>query len=571
MDIKEEIKSRISIVELVSQYVELKKAGRNFRGLSPFTSEKSPSFFVSPEKEIAYCFSTNQGGDVFAFYQLVESCSFAEALKALGDKVGVDTSSISLSDAQKSSKNSDRLIELHDMANKFFVANLKHLQAKKFLDYLYSRGFDQKVVSQEEFGCCLDSFDSLCRFLLKKGFSDKEIIESGLGYLNKANKLQDRFRDRLMFPIRNAKGKLVAFAGRVLESNAKLAKYINSPETDIYKKNQLLYGFSTAKAEIRKRDQVILVEGYFDQIACKLNGFANTAAVSGTALTDNQLVLIKKFTKNIYFCLDMDDAGLRALDRGVRLALPLGFNLKVIVLEGVKDPDEAFNKSADLFPKAVENAFDYFEFLIQKFINDNTEAQRNDPLVLKNFVGLYLDVVKLVPEEFLKDFYIRKLSKVTGFSLSNLILELEKTKSIKISNQTLSKPVKKQKVSLEDLFWTYFFMSSKTHAQINSESSFLSESLEENELYKTFILNYNAIDFKQIEVPEKYLVLALDLESRGMDVNRFDFESEIIQLLNRMKQKYRQSRLSEIKRKLHNCNAQEQLQLLSQYKHLMSL
>lgn len=571
MDLKEEIKSKISIVELVSQYVELRKAGRNFRGLSPFTSEKSPSFFVSPEKEIAYCFSTNQGGDIFAFYQLVENCSFPEALKSLGERCGVDVSSLNLSDVQKSSEKSDRLVDIHADSQKFFVNNLKQPQAQKFIDYLVSRGFDLDSIKVEGFGCCFDTYDSLCSFLLKKGYNSEEIVESGLGYVNKANKLQDRFRDRLMFPIKNSKGKYVAFAGRVLESDAKLAKYINSPETAIYKKNQILYGFSSAKAEIRKRDEIILVEGYFDQIACKNNGFENTVAVSGTALTDNQLVLIKKFTKNVLFCLDMDDAGLRALERGVKLALPLGFNIKVIKLNDVKDPDEAFSKDPLLFPNSVENAVDYFEFLIQTNFADESDKKKNDPLFLKKFVTDYLDVVKLIPEEFLKDFYIRKLSKVTGFSLANLQLEMDKKKSIQISESVVNKTAPKQKKSFEDLMWTYFFMSKVTHEKILSETKFLSESLEQKELYNNYVLNYNAIDFDNIEVPERYQILSLELEASGLDLNRFDFNIEITQILNRMKQKFRQSRLNEIKRKLNNCSAQEQLQLLSQYKHLMSL
>jgi len=571
MDLKEEIKSKISIVELVSQYVELRKAGRNFRGLSPFTSEKSPSFFVSPEKEIAYCFSTNQGGDIFAFYQLVENCSFPEALKSLGERCGVDVSSLNLSDVQKSSEKSDKLVDIHADSQKFFVNNLKQPKAQKFIDYLVSRGFNLDLIKVEGFGCCFDTYDSLCSFLVKKGYKPEEIVESGLGYINKANKLQDRFRDRLMFPIKNSKGKYVAFAGRVLESDAKLAKYINSPETAIYKKNQILYGFSTAKAEIRKRDEIILVEGYFDQIACKNNGFENTVAVSGTALTDNQLVLIKKFTKNVLFCLDMDDAGLRALERGVKLALPLGFNIKVIKLTDVKDPDEAFSKDPALFPASVENAVDYFEFLIQTNFAEESDKKKNDPLFLKKFVTDYLDVVKLIPEEFLKDFYIRKLSKVTGFSLANLQLEMDKKKSIKISESVVTKTAAKQKKSFEDLMWTYFFMSKVTHEKILSETKFLSESLEQKELYNNYVLNYNAIDFDNIEVPERYQILSLELEASGLDLNRFDFNIEITQILNRMKQKFRQSRLNEIKRKLNNCSAQEQLQLLSQYKHLMSL
>ena len=249
----------------------------------------------------------------------------------------------------------------------------------------------------------------------------------------------------------------------------------------------------------------------------------------------------------------------------------MGFNIKVIKLTDVKDPDEAFSKDPALFPASVENAVDYFEFLIQTNFAEESDKKKNDPLFLKKFVTDYLDVVKLIPEEFLKDFYIRKLSKVTGFSLANLQLEMDKKKSIKISESVVTKTAAKQKKSFEDLMWTYFFMSKVTHEKILSETKFLSESLEQKELYNNYVLNYNAIDFDNIEVPERYQILSLELEASGLDLNRFDFNIEITQILNRMKQKFRQSRLNEIKRKLNNCSAQEQLQLLSQYKHLMSL
>ncbi len=573
MDIKEEIKSRISIVELVSQYIELKKAGRNYRGLSPFTSEKSPSFFVSPEKEIAYCFSTNQGGDIFAFYQLVESCSFLEALKALGEKAGIDVSSLNLSENQIKAELSDKLIEIHNVALKYFQNQLKKVENKKFVDYLATRGFKLDNALKLGFGAIDNSYDGLVSSLLKAKFSREEIIESGLGFLNKSNKLQDRFRDRLMFAIKNPQGKLVAFAGRVLEKDAKLAKYINSPETAIYKKNQILYGFSAAKAEIRKRDFVVLVEGYFDQIACYINGYQNTVAVSGTALTDNQLSLLKRFTKNLYFCLDMDDAGLRALDRGVSLAIPMGFNIKVITLEGVKDPDEAFSKDSDLFANAIADASDYFDFLINhEFLNFDS-SKRSDSLFVKNFVNRYLDTVRLLPEEFLKDFYLRRLSKVTGLSFINLQKSLVNIRPAAVgSNVSTQKVVKKaHKYTVEDLFWTYVFMKPSVIESLQDYHKIMELCLTQNQLYKDIILNYNANDFDNYIVPEIYKVKSLELESGGLDVDRFDFNSEVVKLLLRMKQNYRKSRLSEIKMKLNNCSAKEQLQLLSQYKNLMSL
>jgi len=571
MDIKEEIKSRISIVELVSQYIELKKAGRNYRGLSPFTSEKSPSFFVSPEKEIAYCFSTNQGGDIFAFYQLVESCSFLEALKALGEKAGIDISSLNLSENKIKAELSDKLIDIHNVSLKYYQSQLKKVDNKKFVDYLATRGFDLKKALSLGFGATDNSYDGLVQALVKAKFSKEEIIESGLGFLNKANKLQDRFRDRLMFAIKNPQGKLVAFAGRVLEKDAKLAKYINSPETAIYKKNQVLYGFSAAKAEIRKRDFVILVEGYFDQIACSLNGYQNTVAVSGTALTDNQLGLLKRFTKNLYFCLDMDDAGIRALNRGVSLAIPLGFNIKVISLEGVKDPDEAFQSNPQLFENAIADASDYFDFLINHEFLSHDDSKKQDSLFVKNFVNRYLETVRLLPEDFLKDFYIRRLSKVTGLSFLNLQKSLANYKPVNQSASENVKPKAAYKYTVEDLFWTYVFMRPSVIENLKEYTKIMELCLTQNQLYKDIILNYNANDFDNYIVPEIYKVKALQLESGGLDVDRFDFNSEVSKLLLRMKQNYRKSRLSEIKMKLNNCSAKEQLQLLSQYKNLMSL
>jgi DNA primase len=304
-----------------------------------------------------------------------------------------------------------------------------------------------------------------------------------------------------------------------------------------------------------------------------INGYQNTVAVSGTALTDNQLSLLKRFTKNLYFCLDMDDAGLRALDRGVSLAIPMGFNIKVITLEGVKDPDEAFAKDSELFANAIADASDYFDFLINhEFLNFDTK-KRSDSLFVKNFVNRYLDTVRLLPEEFLKDFYLRRLSKVTGLSFLNLQKSLVNIRPTAVgSNVSTQKVVKKaHKYTVEDLFWTYVFMKPSVIESLQDYNKIMELCLTQNQLYKDIILNYNANDFDNYIVPEIYKVKSLELESGGLDVDRFDFNSEVVKLLLRMKQNYRKSRLSEIKMKLNNCSAKEQLQLLSQYKNLMSL
>ncbi len=578
MDLKEEIKSRISIVDLVSSYVELKKAGRNYKGLSPFTDEKSASFLVSPEKEIAYCFSTNQGGDIFAFYQLVENVSFIDALKALGQRANLDVSKYELSENKSKAQASNVLIAIHEKAQDFFTTSINTVASKKYVDYLISRNFDKANISKLGFGVCnLHRGTGLGEYLLKEGFTVDQILESGLCYLNKSNKLFPKFYERLTFPIHNAKGELVAFAGRTLESNPKLAKYINSPETSIYKKNSILYGFDTAKNYVRKMDYVLLVEGYFDQIACRLNGYENCVAVSGTALTDKQLALLKRFTKNLYFCLDSDAAGLRALYRGVVMAIPLGFNIKVVSLGDYKDPAEVFESDKQFFPKAVEQAKDFFDFYINHNYLSQTADKKQDPTFIKAFVSEYLDVVKILPDEYIKDFYLRMLSRATSLSYDRLQLSLrslKQTQPVSRSHSDLnSTPAnkKRQKYSLEDFFWTYFFMTEDPLTAIADFKDLLAEILEQKELYKQFVLNYNSQDLNNADIPEQYRIIGLELEGSGLDVDRFDFQTELVQLLTRMKKNYKRSRLRNIKMQLTNCSPKEQLRLLSDYKNLMSL
>jgi DNA primase len=578
MDLKEEIKSRISIVDLVSSYVELKKAGRNYKGLSPFTDEKSASFLVSPEKEIAYCFSTNQGGDIFAFYQLVESVSFVDALKALGQRANLDISKYELSEDKAKKESANVLVSIHEKTQEFFTANINAVGSKRYVDYLISRNFSKTNIAKQGFGVCNSvRGKGLGEFLLKEGFTVDQILESGLCYLNKSKKLFPKFFERLTFPIHNAKGQLVAFAGRTLEANPKLAKYINSPETSIYKKNSILYGFDSAKNYIRKTDYVLLVEGYFDQIACRLNSYENCVAVSGTALTDKQLALLKRFTKNLYFCLDSDAAGLRALYRGVMMAIPLGFNIKVVSLGDYKDPAEVFESDKDLFPRAVDEAKDFFDFYINCNYVSQSNQKRQDPIFLKTFVSEYLDVVRILPDEYIKDFYLRMLAKATSLSYDRLQLSLRNLKttghSVRRHNDLDSTAPQKKKVkyTLEDFFWTYFFMTEDPVAATSEFTNMLADILEQKELYKEFILNYNSQDLNNADIPERYRIIGLELESLGLDVDRFDFQTELVQLLTRMKKNYKRMCLRNIRMQLGNCSPKEQLRLLSDYKNLMSL
>ncbi len=341
----DEIRRAADIVDIVSEYVRLVPSGRNYKAISPFNpSEKTPSFYVSSEKQIYKCFSTGKGGNVFTFIQEMEKLPFIDAVKWVAKKVGIDLSQYDRKSAKQDDKQSEEY-ELMAWAAKFFHTNLNTKEGKAGLDYLLNRGLLKETISKFGLGFALDSWSRLCDEAEKEGKSLKLLEEFGLiARSEKSEKHYDVFRNRAMFPIFSPAGKVIAFGGRLLADEKDSPKYINSPETKLYRKSEVLYAFNFARDEIRKKDEAILVEGYMDVVSLHQAGIKTAVASSGTSLTPEQVRLIGRLTKNVLFIYDGDKAGIKAMMRGIDLILEQGLTPKVLFLPDNEDPDSYVQK-----------------------------------------------------------------------------------------------------------------------------------------------------------------------------------------------------------------------------------
>ena len=412
----ENIKSRLSIADVVSSYVKLEKAGANLKGRCPFHNEKSPSFFVSPGRNSYHCFGCNRGGDVFTFVQEIEGLSFPEALKLLADRAGVQLSSYSPKEAEES----NRLHALLEAATVFYAENLK--QYPKVTEYLMGRGLTEQTIADFRIGYAVPDWRMLFFHLRKTGYSEEDIEKSGLS-IKSPKGYFDRFRGRIMFPIADTQGRVLGFSGRVFDNadDPKNAKYVNSPETVLYKKSKILFGYDRAKRAIAERDQCILVEGQFDLIMAHQIGSQNTVAVSGTALTEEQLGLIKRFTDNLVLAFDADAAGLKAALRGVGLALHMGFDVKMIRLPENQDPadyirDVTHKNAADEWHKTVAGAQHIVLYLLDAII-----GKRDDERTLRqNIQKQIVPFIAQIKNRLDQSYFIKTVAARTGIDENDM-------------------------------------------------------------------------------------------------------------------------------------------------------
>lgn len=362
----DEIKRKIDIVEVIGSYVALKKIGRHHKGLCPFHSEKTPSFMVNEEMGLYKCFGCGVGGDVINFLMEIEGIDFREALEKLAEKAGVKLVSRRRDDGDVR----DKMIEVMDLAARYYHWLLMEGNAgAKAKEYLKSRNISEQLMETFNLGFAMQSWDGLINYLVKKKGYDEELLE-GVGLVSKKSQgggFYDKFRGRVMFPLQNAGGKVVGFTGRILPSLAKEdePKYMNSPETALYHKSRMLYGFFQAKKAIREKKRAVLVEGQMDCISSYAAGITETVAVGGTALTEDQIEMIARLANKIYLSMDADEAGNVAIKRSVELAEKRGMSIKVVQLEGGKDPDEIARKSAGKWKELVENSVDVYEYVME--------------------------------------------------------------------------------------------------------------------------------------------------------------------------------------------------------------
>ena len=416
-----EVKERLDIVEVIGDFVSLKRSGSSYKALSPFTNEKTPSFFVSPSKQIFKCFSTGKGGDAIEFLKEVEGMTYIEAIKYLGEKYGVEINESTSGYEQNNDKES--LLILLNKSKDFFIENLKTDEGKNIaLTYFNHRKISVDMIKKFELGYSLDKWDSLYKFLIKNQFSDDNIIKAGL-ILENNNKKYDRFRNRVIFPVHNLSGKTIAFGARILAEDKKQPKYINSPETSLYIKSNILYGLYQSKNEIRKLDNCFLVEGYTDVISLFQIGIENVVASSGTSLTTNQIKLISRYTKNITILFDGDKAGIAASLRGMDLILENDMNVEIVSFPEGDDPDSYSKKvGKDKFQEFIDgNKKDLITFKVNLL-----QENEDNPVKKSEMIYDIVRSISKIPNSIKRSLFLKEASNSLEINEQALISEMNK-------------------------------------------------------------------------------------------------------------------------------------------------
>ena len=370
-----QIKNKLSVESVIGDYLKLQKAGINLKACCPFHNEKTPSFFVSPSRQSWKCFGCSEGGDMFTFVEMIEGLDFRDVLSILANKAGVELQEFN-SVAYTKKK---RTIGIGNLSAEYFHKQALSSRAEHIIDYLKNRGISDEYIEKFYIGYSPLSSDGLVQYVKGDGYNENDLVDSGIGYMSRYNnKFQCRFFGRIIFPIANERGDFVAFGGRVLPDDVaknmkhttrdNVAKYLNSPVTNVYDKSNILYGFDKAKKAIREKDNCIVVEGYTDVIMTHQAGYENVVSASGTSFTEGQIKLIGRFTKNITTAFDMDIAGNSATQRSIELAQNMGFTISVVSLPDGKDPADIIKEDISAWEKALKDSKLVVEFFIESAI-----------------------------------------------------------------------------------------------------------------------------------------------------------------------------------------------------------
>jgi DNA primase len=544
MDSVEEVKRRLNLVETISSYITLKKAGRNFKASCPFHQEKTASFMVSPEKQIWHCFGCGRGGDVISFVMEMEGLEFYDALKMLADRVGVKLETVN----QETYDEKKKLYELNELAMRFFHhVLLKTKPGEKAQTYLHDRGIKSETIEEFYLGYSVNQKDALSKFLIKKKIPMPLLIKSGL-VIEKDHKIAgdlpifDRFRGRVMFPIFNQSGAPVGFTGRIIPEldNGDMAKYLNSSDSPIFNKSFTLYGLNLAKREIMNKDFVVLVEGQMDVISAYQAGFKNTIASSGTALTESQLDLLKRFTDKIYFAFDQDKAGQAATERGVELAVARGFFVHIVLIPSpFKDVDECVKADPKKWQVALENKKEFLDYLFDLYAGEAKTGEERKVIAEK-----ILPWVGKVSDPILKGEWLKKIADKLEITETYLYEALEKIlvknpavetkkESLKLTDEQKETEVKKRILALGFVFPKFL-----TKLQADAELIF-----KDSALYKKITTFYTKDDhqnkdhFLVTNAAPDFSLAVLEVEN---DYENSDLElakQEFCDLINFLKQK----------------------------------
>ena len=577
----EQIKEKIDIVELIQGYIRLQKAGMNFKGLCPFHNEKTPSFVVSPDRQIWHCFGCGIGGDHFKFLMQIEGVEFSEALQTLAKKAGVELKNFS---KEKTSEKSE-LFEISELAAKFFEKQLWESEnGKKALRYLKDRGLESEVIKEWRMGYAPNTWASLKIFLKSAGFNDQEIFKAGLTVEKREEILNskfqtldssyyDRFRGRIMFPILDINSQVVGFTGRVFEEitgETEAGKYVNTPQTLIYDKSKILYGLDKAKMETRKKDKAIVVEGNIDVIMSHQAGVKNVVASSGTALTDQHLKILRRYTQNLDLCFDQDLAGEIAAKRGIDLAISLGFNVGVLSLS-VKDPADLVKENPLKWQEVSQKSQPIVQFYLEKAFQkyDKTTA-----LGKKNIAYEVLPIIKLIENKVEQAHWLDELA--TKLRVDQKIIS-QAMAAVKTNNrQPTTNNRQEESVSFESsshlvLEETLLALLLKMPQKANELILLASE--DELEIFRDKFYNSIFERLKSGDTLKEFLPyednLRLELikfksEQFFGDLEEKDLESEISRLIKSLKKEFILEKIKDLELKIKGARNQEEVPFLLQ-------
>lgn len=518
-DAKEEVRSRLNIEDVIGEYVQLKRAGRNFKGLSPFSSEKTPSFIVSPDKQIWHDFSSNKGGDIFTFIMEVEGMDFRAGLEHLARKAGVDLTVYDNKGSQEMSRLKKRMLEANNLAANYYQQSLIQNQHAK--DYVVGkRGLDRKTIQDFRLGYAPTSGDALVNFLNKKGFTGQELSKAGL-----TNRFGgDLFRGRMVVPLMDSMGQVIGFTGRIIVDDDNSPKYLNTPQTLLYDKSRHVFGLSQAKEAIRLGDHAVIVEGNLDVISSHQADIKQVVATAGTALTEYHLRALLRLTNHISLAFDNDKAGLAATERAITIAQNVGVELGIISMPGdAKDPDELIKRDPKLWKDAIDAAEPAIDWVLKQYM---AREDLSTAAGKRRFTTAALNIVKDLVDSVEREHYIEKTAALSDSSVEAIKDKLSASSS---GEQKTYKPVsrqaevKQEQTDYQDNLLSVALINGETHELLRQvdPSIFIGE---ERRAVVDYLINKGGKSLTDIpEQLKKYdiyvKILLLKAETRYADWN----------------------------------------------------
>lgn len=569
----EKIKERLSIVDVISSYLTIEKAGKNYKAKCPFHNEKTPSFFISPERGSYYCFGCGAKGDIFSFVEHFEGTDFLGSLKILAERAGVELSSYKNKTKDKTDIYYEIMEDATSYYEKIFAGNI---EARS---YLINRGLNDNSIKSFRIGYAPESWNSVHDYLINKGYKKEDIEVVGL-IKRKDDRFYDRFRGRIMFPINDSSGRVIAFSGRIFptpkdDSKIVSAKYLNSPDTPLFNKSNVLFGLDKAKSAIRSRDYSIVVEGQMDLILSHQAGLTNTVAVSGTAFTDttvdneskiNNLGLVRRLSSNIIFSYDGDDAGIRAASRSAMIALSLDMQVKVAILPSGEDPADIISKDPNKWKDIIKNSVNIISFHLNRICKSSDDIRIRG----KKIREIIFPFMMMINSSIEKSAYINEIHSKTGIS-ENAIIEdykkYEKTQNVNdnsikgknISEQSDNKGINSRRDDLEKkLFGIIFWKGGNDTNKTNIEEiiNLFKKDIGEDEFQKMLILYEPFSDTLAIEAEmwygDKVNNLLKDTKEIILNLEEEIFKKEAMLLMSRINENERSNNKENLKSDLVN-------------------